>query len=157
MLTVLALTAQVHATEIGSSRPFGLGIQLGTPSGLSGKFYLGGRRNAIDFGVGAWYGDGFYDSFYAHGTYSWHFPELTSGGGVAIPWRAGVGGWIASGYWGWGRYRSDAILGVRVPIGLDFDLETAPVQFFVEAALAMSIFPGIAAGLDAGIGARYYF
>jgi hypothetical protein len=156
LLAMWALTTDAQATEIGS-RPFGLGIQLGAPSGLSGKYYLEGRRNAIDFAVGAWYGDGFYDDFFAHATYSWHFPELTAGQGVAIPWRVGVGGWLASGYYR-GRYGfDDLFLGARVPIGLDFDLETAPVQFFIEAALQLMVFPGIDAGLDAGLGVRYYF
>ena len=44
-----------------------------------------------------------------------------------------------------------------MPVGLDFDLETAPVQFFVEIGVDLVLYPGIWAGLDAGIGARYYF
>ena len=160
-LLALALGSPAHATEIGSSRPFGLGVQLGAPSGITGKVYLGGRRNAIDFLVGAWYGDAFYDTFYGHATYNWHFPELASGGGVSIPWRVGVGGWVASGYWGrWGRNDrfGDLWVGARVPIGLDFDLEMAPVQFYIEAALQVSVIPRpLGMDLDAGIGARYYF
>lgn len=158
MITLLTLLLEptALATEIGS-RPFGLGIQLGTPSGLTGKYYLGSRVSAISFAVGGAYGDVLYDSFFAHATYELHFEELTAGSGVAIPWRIGIGGWLASGdYWVYGPGR-DLILGARVPIGLDFDLEEAPVQFYVEVAFSMSVFPGIGAGLDAGLGVRYYF
>ena len=42
-------------------------------------------------------------------------------------------------------------------VGLDFDLEQIPLQFYVEVAFAMSVFPGIFAGLDGGLGVRYYF
>lgn len=158
LLTALAVAPAAHATEIGSSRPFGLGIQLGDPSGLSGKYYLGGRRNAISFAVGTYYGDRFGDSFWAGATYDFHMTELTSGGGVTIPWRVGIGGFLGSGrYKYWDRYYGDLFLGARVPIGLDFDLEQAPVQFYIEAALDLLVVPGITAGLDAGIGARYYF
>ncbi len=156
--TLLGLpTSDARATEIGASRTFGLGIQLGTPSGLTGKLYLGGRTNAIDFALGAYYGGEFYDTVYAQVSYHWHVAELTSGGGVAIPFRVGVGGWLASGDWGFGRYDDTVILGARVPFGLDFDLEAAPIQFYFEVAFALAAIPFVDASLDAGIGFRYYF
>jgi len=155
-LGLLAAAPAAHATDIGSSRPFGLGIQLGSPSGITGKYYLGGRQNAVSFAVGAYYGSGYYDSFWVAGSYDFHITELASGQGVAIPWRVGIGGFLGSdGYYG--RRRGDAVIGARVPVGLDFDLESAPVQFYVEVAANLVLYPGIWAGLDAGIGARYYF
>ena len=150
-----------HAgTEVGDPRPLGLGIQLGTLSGLSGKYYLGNRERAVDFGLGAGLGNTFYSNFHVHATFSQHFPALVSGDGVTIPWRVGIGGWLNSGgYWLYNRYnpRPGAILGARVPVGLDFDLEDVPLQFFVEAAFNLAVFPGIWAGVDAGLGVRYYF
>ncbi|MEQ1503780.1 MAG: hypothetical protein ABMB14_16185 [Myxococcota bacterium] len=159
LFTALALGAmhQAEATEIGTNRPFGLGVQLGTPTGITGKVYLGGRKNAIDFALGSPYAGNsyFWGGFWAQAAYHWHVTELTSGNGVAIPFRVGVGAFVttyAYGYWG---LRSDAIVGLRVPFGLDFDLEDAPVQFWVEAALDVTYFLGV--GVDGGIGARYYF
>jgi hypothetical protein len=157
MLLALAVAPTASATEIGSSRPFGLGIQLGSPSGITGKYYLGGRRNALSFALGSHYGDDFYDGLWLTGSYDFHMTELASGGGVAIPWRVGVGGFLATNSYGYGRYRNGAFLGARVPVGLDFDLEQAPVQFYVEVAANLVVWPGIYGGLDAGIGARYYF
>jgi hypothetical protein len=161
LLPLLAATA--GATEIGESRPFGLGIQLGQPTGISGKIYLGGRRNAIDFtagggGYGGGYGGYYWAGFYGQVAYHWHVTELTSGNGVAIPFRVGVGGFITTGgwgYYGWGRDRYyNTVVGARVPFGLDFDLEEAPVQFWIEAAVDVTL---VGIGYDGGIGARYYF
>lgn len=153
-------TTALAGTEIGASRPFGLGLQLGTFSGLTGKLYLtSSRRTAIDFSLGTGYGDVVWNNFHAHVTYSWHFSPLTSGRGVTIPWRVGIGGFVNSGdYWVFDGFQGrGVIVGARVPIGLDFDLEEAPVQLYVEIAPNVALFPGVAAGLGAGLGGRFYF
>lgn len=158
-MIALAWAAVAHGgTEVGSSRKFGLGVQLGGISGLTGKFYTAGRKNAIDFAVGGgYYGDGPWgDAFAAQVSYHWHLEQLAGGGGVTIPFRIGVGGYIASGYYNWAG-AGDAYLGVRVPFGVDFDLETAPFQFYLEFAPGLLVIPGLYAGVDAAIGARYYF
>lgn len=161
-LMMLAALGTAEATEIGNGRAFGLGIQLGAPTALTGKVYLGGRRNAIDFALGTYYDDYgyYYDGFYGHVNHHWHLTELASGGGVAIPFRIGVGGFLGTFGYGWydRRYdRSDLVVGARVPFGLDFDLERAPVQFYVELAPEITILPPLRIGWDAGIGVRYYF
>lgn len=161
MLALLVgLASESHATEIGRSRPFGLGIQLGAPSGITGKIYLGGRRNALDFTFGASYYDRYlWGGIWAQVSYHWHITELTRGSGVTIPFRVGVGGFVStySYDWGWDRRRYDAVVGARVPFGLDFDLESAPVQFYLEAAIDVTVLPPLGIGLDGGIGVRYYF
>lgn len=161
-LTALSARPAAASTEIGSKRPFGLGVQLGSPTGISGKLYLGGRKNAIDFTVGGPYtGNGYWwGGIWGQVAYHWHVTELTSGNGVAIPLRFGIGGFVASAYYNYGYWNGrtyDAIVGARVPVGLDFDLEMAPVQFWVEAALDVTVLPPLGVGFDGGIGARYYF
>ena len=45
---------------------------VGDVVGLSGKLYLGGDRNAVDFAL-AWNSWGYYyDDVYFHATYLWH-------------------------------------------------------------------------------------
>ncbi|MEN0067355.1 MAG: hypothetical protein AAGA48_34815 [Myxococcota bacterium] len=146
-------------TEVGSVRPFGLGVQLGTFSGITGKLYLRGRETAFDFAVGTAYGATFADSVHAHVTFHQHFGPLTEGAGVTIPWRLGVGGWLNAGrYWVVPQFEGRGVIaGARLPVGLDFDLEDVPVQFYAEIAFALVIVPGITAGLDGSIGVRYYF
>ncbi|MCI0633270.1 MAG: hypothetical protein L0206_05045 [Actinobacteria bacterium] len=157
MQAMLWAGGDAHATEIGSDRAFGLGIQLGEPSGITGKVYLDGRSSAIDFLVGSYYDDGFVGDVYLQAAYHIHIVELTSGGGVTIPFRAGIGGFFNSGYWRFDDSVQDVVFGARVPIGLDFDLEKAPVQFYLEVALDVAVIPFVGIGGDGGLGARYYF
>lgn len=161
MVVLLSLVAggsdALAATEIGASRPFGLGLQLGGPAGITGKVYLGGRVNALDFTLGTYYNDGYSDNFYGQVSYHAHLAELTSGSGVAIPFRIGIGGFLGTGYWVWDSNGYDAVLGARVPFGLDFDLESVPLQFYVELAFQLAVIPFVGVGGDGGIGFRYYF
>jgi hypothetical protein len=151
--------AQAQSGEIGAARPFGLGVVVGEPTGLSAKLYLS-ARNAVD-AVLAFdtYGDrsGW---VYLHATYLWHPSLITSATGVDVGWHVGVGGFVSSGRWGWyddeGWAYDDAV-GIRAPIGLDVDLTAAPVQFFGDVAVHVGVFPGTYVDLGFGIGARYYF
>src|SRR5262249_13623818 len=134
MLAMLVATAYAARTEIGTHRAFGLGVQLGEPTGLTGKLYLG-DRHALDFLVGGgYYGRGpYWDGVYAHVDYNFQLDNLASGGGVTIPFRVGIGGFLSTGYYPYyAPGPNDAVVGARVPIGLDFDLESAPVQFYAE-------------------------
>ena len=65
---------------------FGLGLQLGAPSGITGKYYLGGRRNAIDFVLGGFLDTnrGFNNSIYLQGSYLWHPSTLAQDPATAL-------------------------------------------------------------------------
>jgi hypothetical protein len=82
--------------------------------------------------------------------------ELASGDGVSIPFRIGVGGFVTSRYYRYVDY-GEVVVGARVPFGLDFDLDDAPVQFWIEVAVDVTVLPPLGVGADAGIGFRYYF
>lgn len=159
LLALAALAGDAHATEIGTSNMFGLGIQLGDPVGLTGKYYLGGRTNAIDFTVGSHYynNDYYYSNLAVQAAFHWHLVELTSGGGVAIPFRIGVGGFLVFGDYYYNGHYDEFGLGARVPFGLDFDLESIPMQFYVELAFDLVLFPAPGPYVDGGVGFRYYF
>ncbi len=149
-----------EASEVGS-RPFGLGVVLGDPTGLSAKLYLGSGANAIDFALAFdTYDsrdryDG--DALYFHATYLWHPSVLASGSVAEMPWHVGVGGFAESDRFGGRNDGYDDGIGVRVPIGLDVNLEGAPIQFFGDIALRVGILPGTYIDFDLGLGARYYF
>ncbi len=146
------------ASEVGSARKFGLGLHLGTFSGLTGQYYLG-EQNALTAVVGAAYGFGVYNAFHVTVTYNQYLGSLADTADVDIPWRVGVGGWLNSGgYLGYDRVRGrGTLLGARVPAGVDFNLTSVPLQFYVEVAFALVVVPVVVPGLDAGIGARWYF
>jgi len=157
-LLALALSSDAQATEIGNGNNFGLGIQLGSPTGITGKYYLGGRQNALSFALGSHYDGGFYSGLWITGSYDFHLVELVTEPEFSMPLRVGIGGFLATGSYGFGRYyRDDVYIGARVPVGLDFDLAAAPVQIYLEVAANLVLYPGIYGGLDAGLGVRYYF
>lgn len=158
----LALTApaDASATEIGQGgHPFGLGLTIGYPStGISGKYYLGGRRNAIEGVIATWSDRWAYGGWYLHGVYMWHPSVLARESGFELPWHIGVGGFVADGYRGGRRFwYQDETVGVRVPIGLDFDLTDIRLQFSGDLAAHVGLIPTIYVDLAVNISARYYF
>ncbi len=152
-----------QAGTIGGSHAFGLGIALGSPTAITGKVYLGGDYNALEFQIGEGdYVGGYGDNIYAHLVYLWHPSVLTTANNLEIPWHIGVGGAIwEGGYCAWyndgGCFGGDLAFAVRVPVGLDFNLDDPRFQFFVDVVPMVVVVPGIDIGIGAQIGARYYF
>lgn len=157
------------AGTIGSDHPLGLGLALGLPTALTGKYYVSGDANALEFQIGAWgdfnhgyYGSG-YGSLYLHVVYLWHPSILAEGSGFEVPWHVGVGGalWEGGGYCGWGNGRScggDALaVGARVPLGLDVNFDDPRFQVFGDLALNLLVFPVFNPDLGLQLGGRYYF
>src|SRR5688500_861152 len=102
----LAASQAAFGGSIGGSHPFGLGIGIGQPTALTGKYYLGGDVNALEFQLGAWgnFDDGYgYDNVYVHVVYLWHPSVVAEGSGFEMPWHVGIGGAVWEGaYCGWG-------------------------------------------------------
>jgi hypothetical protein len=69
--------------------------------------------------------------------------------------------WSNGRYWYRGRYydngSSRVSLGVRVPVGLTYLIDEAPVDIFLEVVPTMDLLPGTYLDLDAALGVRYYF
>ena len=142
LLALVLFTPAVFA----DGGPFGLGIILGEPTGISLKLWLG-DNHAVD-GAVAW---SFQDdgSFYVHGSYLYHFPELISVDTGSLPVYIGIGGKFS--------LRDDPYVGIRVPVGLSYIFATAPVDIFLEIAPGIGLLPSTKADWGAGIGVRYYF
>jgi hypothetical protein len=159
--------ASVHATEVGTSRTFGLGVQLFDPTALIGKAFLD-RNNALDFGVGFWgYGrcvDANGNVYYCDNSaryFSFHFDYLYEepivDSVVRLDWHVGVGGRMA--FWNHARY-VDRELGLfaRVPVGLDLGFRRPRwLEVYLEIAPGLWIYPPLDFDIDVGLGARAYF
>ena len=156
LVLLLGSPALAGATEIGAARPFGLGLTLGEPSGLTGKLYLGGRQNALDFALGSGAWDNEAGRVYAHVTYHWHPSVLLDDPDLEIVWRVGVGGFVAD-RGNPDNNDVDTAIGARVPLGVDIDLNQIPLQFFAEITANVPVVPWVDVGLGAAIGGRYYF
>lgn len=131
---------------IAQDRGFGLGVILGEPTGLSGKYWTS-SNNAIDAGL-AWSfrHAGF---FHVHADYLWHFPLRTETS-ERFTFYTGVGGRL-------GVVSHDALLGVRVVGGFAFWPRDTPLDIFVEIAPVIDLAPASELSANGGIGIRFFF
>ena len=157
-----------RATEVGTSRRFGLGVQLFEPTAIIGKFFLD-RNNAFDFGVGFWgYGRCYDNNGYAYACnngdqyFSIHldylYEEAIIDRVVRLDWHAGVGGRMAFDSYYNKDGRHDAALFARVPIGLDIGFRRPSwLEAYLEIAPGLWVFPPLKFDIDVGLGVRAYF
>ena len=139
--------------------PFGLGVIIGSPTGASIKLYLN-RENAIDAALGlSVLGAG---GLHAHVDYLWHPLMLARDDAFYLPLYLGVGGRVLDHSRG-NNKDDDLHLGVRGVCGILFDFKRVPIDVFLEAALVIDVIVDHGdedagrLGLNAGMGARYYF
>jgi hypothetical protein len=147
----LALVGTGSGTARAEGGPFGLGIVLGTPTGVTGAYRLS-PKTAIDAAVGL---DLIEDQhIYVHVEFLFLLPDLLSGGSVGLSPYLGVGGFITD----FGKKADDRLgLGARVPFGLSLDFRRAPLQIFGEAVVGVLLVPEVDLGIGGAIGFRYYF
>lgn len=135
---------------------FGIGIVAGDPTGLCLKNWLS-QKSALELAA-AWSfeGDG---GFFLAGDYVLHsFDIADSGSGLdGLMFTYGLGGKLYFRDENENDEDGDVVLGVRIPLGLCYPFEGAPVDMFVQLAPVMDIVPDTELGLNGGIGARLYF
>ena len=132
----------------GQISGLGIGLMLGEPSGLAGKYWLS-ENNALDFGIGTGFlGDNSGLSF--HTDYLYHINDL-------IKWN-----YKATFYYGFGlRMRfpsgSSTAFGVRGVAGVMMIVKDLPMDVFFELAPSFRLLPTTGLDIDIAIGSRYYF
>jgi hypothetical protein len=127
---------------------FGAGIILGEPTGVSAKYFLNDRM-AVDAAAGWSLHDD--SEFYMHGDLLFHSFDLIPVQSGRMPVYVGAGGFV--------RFRDDddTQAGVRVPVGVSYMFEKAPVDIFVEFAPGIDLTPSTRADFTGGIGVRFWF
>ncbi|WP_440999959.1 hypothetical protein [Fodinibius sp. SL11] len=151
-VAILAVFLTFSLHTIGNAqdanKDLGIGFMIGEPTGLTAKSWTGGG-NAIDVGV-AW-SFGRYDAITLQADYLWHnysvFSDVEQG---SLPLYYGIGGRLVLG-------DKDSYIGARVPIGLNYLFEDAPVGLFIEAAPILNLAPSTEFDIDGTLGARFYF
>lgn len=132
---------------------FGLGLQLGEPTGITGKYWVTNNQ-AIDGTVG-W--NIISDKFTLQAGYLFGFPISVTTGSLAA--YVGVGGLM-----GGGSYHADhpvypsesyIYLAGRVPLGLEYIYE--PISFYGELDPLIKLLPAVGLDLGGGLGIRFYF
>jgi hypothetical protein len=144
--------------QFSANKTFGLGLMLGAPSGLTGKYFLNSRE-ALDFGFG---GMRYYrnrSGFHAHADYLWHPLSLASAEPFEIPLYFGIGARVFDFD---DRFEdSNLAVGLRVPVGIALDFNNVPLDIFLEFALVADVFVGyrdsIGVDVNGALGIRYWF
>ena len=152
-----------------ANKTFGLGLEIGEPTGFNGKYFLS-ESGALDFGIGWIYRHYYYDDgIHLYLDYLWHPTTLASSPEFALPFYIGVG----VRYWDFEYcdepepfcYDGSAI-GIRVPIGLSFDFNNAPLDIFIQFVPVLDFLTDdyydryddrTHLGIDVSAGIRYWF
>ena len=143
----LSISFSSFAQAQSADKDLGIGFMVGEPTGLSLKSWTGGG-NAFDIGL-AW-SLGRYDAINIHADYLWHnyevFSEADSG---TLPLYYGIGGRVVFA-------ENDAVIGARVPVGINYLFDDAPIGLFLEVAPIFNIAPSTDFDVDGGVGVRFY-
>jgi hypothetical protein len=144
LLTIAAVPAQPLSAQ---NNPFGVGILLGSPTGISAKYWLSDER-AIDLAA-AWSLDED-EGIQLLADYVWHttrFEGLERDRSYAY---YGIGGRLLAA-------ENATAIGVRGPFGATYLFDDAPFDVFIEVVPFFDLIPETRLGLQLGIGGRYYF
>jgi hypothetical protein len=144
ILSLLLMTALTGPALADPAGKLGLGVVVGSPIGPTMKYWLD-SRTAVDFGIGFDEDPVFYADFLWH---NWNLTPKPTSGQMAL--YAGVGP----------RYEvidhHEDEFGLRVPFGLSYFFDNAPIELYGEIVPVFVIAPDTDAEFDGGVGVRFY-
>jgi len=157
-------TADAHPKHGG---PFGIGIILGEPTGITEKYWMGSDQ-ALDFHLGL---DGVdnhrNDNFGIYVDYLFHFDTGVNASAFSMPFYLGPGGALViwdDNYRGCNRFgncydgNDNVYLAARLPLGLAFLFTRFGGEAFVELVPTISVIPSFFHfDIHGALGFRYYF
>ncbi|HUW22419.1 MAG TPA: hypothetical protein VMW39_00060 [bacterium] len=125
---------------------FGLGIILGSPTGLSAKIWLS-KSTAFD-GAAAW-SFSRKGRFQIHGDYLWHNFNLIKVEEGSFPLYYGLGFRF--------NFGDETEAGIRFPIGLEYLFSRAPFDVFIEVVPVLRVIKKTDFEMEGAIGVRFFF
>lgn len=146
MVIIMGSSLSAHAMSAGDQ---GFGILLGSPSGVSGKFWFSDVV-ALDMAAGVERGD-----LDIHADFLFHefsiLREANFPGAVEynMPLYIGIGPRVL--------FRDDSEFGLRLPIGSSMFIPKTPWEIFGELVPVLRFTPSSGMNFEFGVGARYYF
>jgi hypothetical protein len=145
-LFLFALVSLFATGVFAQNSGLGLGVVFGEPTGLSAKMWTS-QRTAVDAAV-AWsfVGTGW---LHIHTDFLIHNFDVINVSEGALPLYFGVGAYMG--------LSSDIAFGARIPFGIAYHFEGAPVEIFAELVPGLALLPEIQFYVGGGIGIRYYF
>jgi hypothetical protein len=145
-LFLIAFVSLFATGVFAQNSGLGLGVVFGEPTGLSAKMWTS-QRTAVDAAV-AWsfVGTGW---LHIHTDFLIHNFDLINVSEGSLPVYFGVGAYLG--------LSSDLAFGARIPFGIAYHFEGAPVEIFAELVPGLGLLPEIQFYVGGGIGIRYYF
>lgn len=125
---------------------FGLGLIVGEPTGLSGKYWMS-PWTAID-GAFAWSIDK-KSGVQLHSDYLWHNYKIISVIKGKLPIYYGLGARLV--------LATDNIFGVRGVVGMNYLFDGTPLDIFLELVPILDLAPKVGFDFNGALGIRYYF
>jgi hypothetical protein len=128
---------------------FGAGVILGQPTGFTIKYWLS-QKMAIDAGA-AWSwenNDGYFDLY---GDFLYHKFDLIPVPKGELPLYFGVGARVAI------PDHGSTLAGIRIPVGLAYEIPDLPIEVFGEVAPIVDFAPSTDLHWNGGVGVRYFF
>jgi hypothetical protein len=160
--------ARGRMKDFQANKKFGLGLELGEPTGLNGKYFLS-ESSALDFGIGWIYRHYYYgDGFHIYADYLWHPISLVSARAFELPFYIGAG----LRFWNFNYCdqqvcdNDGSAIGIRLPFGIAFDFNNAPLDIFIQLVPVIDFVNGdyydryrdrTHFGIDLSVGIRYWF
>lgn len=147
--TAMTTGSTPTVSTTSSAGKLGVGLIVGEPTGISAKYWLNDTL-ALDGAVG-WSSHDHTD-LYLHSDVLWHNFDLLPVSRGSLPVYFGVGGLV--------RFRDDNRdndVGVRVPVGVSYLFDTAPIDVFAEIAPAVDVAPSVRGEITGGVGIHYWF
>lgn len=151
-----------------ANKTFGLGLELGEPTGLNGKYFVS-DAGAIDFGLGWIYRHYYYgDGVHLYADYLAHPVSLVSAAAFEMPLY--IGGGLR--FWEFDYCDRDictyggSAIGIRVPVGIAFDFNNVPLDIFLQLVPVIDFVRGdyydrygdrAHFGIDLSAGIRFWF
>jgi hypothetical protein len=145
-----------------ANKTFGLGLELGAPTGIMGKWFFASDR-ALDFGIGDVYRYFNRSGLHLYGDFLFHPTSLASNESFELPLYVGIGARLWDFRDAGQPAPNDAVaFGIRVPVGVAFDFNNVPIDFFIQVVPVLDFFTGNALhtvylDIDASVGVRYWF
>lgn len=145
---LLLLVAVITGIAIqAEAEPTGIGIIVGEPTGLSFKQWV---SPTTAFAAGAAWSFEDEAAFHVHLDYIIHRPRPVDLGSGRWYFYFGLGGRIKV-------EEDDSRVGPRIPLGVDYMLQGAPVDLFFEVAPIMDLVPDTEFSMNGGVGVRLFF
>lgn len=149
-VVILLVVVMLCGHAVAEDKGFGLGVILGEPTGLNGKFWLT-ETIAID-GAAAWsFADD--EGVQLHADVLYHKFDLLKVKEGKLPIYFGVGARI--------KFvvddDDDNRFGIRVPVGIDYIFAKAPLDIFFELVPIIDLAPSTKFAFNGAVGIRYYF